>query len=43
LIAEGGAELVGCAVLVDQLTDTARDQLPPVRALLRGEDLPLPG
>jgi adenine phosphoribosyltransferase len=40
MIAEGGAELVGCAVLVDQLADTARDQLPPVRAVLRGTDLP---
>ena len=39
-LTEGGAELVGCAVLVDQLIDTVRDQLPPVRAVLRGAELP---
>jgi adenine phosphoribosyltransferase len=40
LVTECGAELVGCAVLVDDLADAARDQLPPVHGVLRGHELP---
>lgn len=38
-------DLIGVSVVVDELDDAARSQLPPVSALLRAAELPedLPG
>lgn len=40
LVAECGAELVGCGVLVDELTDQRRSEVGPVHALVRAAELP---
>lgn len=40
LIAECGAELVGCSVIVDELTDQRRSGVGPVHALVRAAELP---
>jgi adenine phosphoribosyltransferase len=40
LVGECGAELVGAAVIVDELADTARAELVPLHALLRADELP---
>jgi adenine phosphoribosyltransferase len=43
LIAECGAELAGCSVIVDELTDQGRSGIGPVHALVRAAELPVDG
>ena len=43
LIAECGATLAGCSVIVDELTDQRRSGIGPVHALVRAADLPADG
>lgn len=40
LVREVGAELVGIAVVVDELAEAVRPALPPVHGLVTGADLP---
>jgi adenine phosphoribosyltransferase len=40
LIEECGASYAGLSLLVDQLSDSARGSLAPVRAVVRGDELP---
>jgi adenine phosphoribosyltransferase len=40
LVREVGAELAGIAVVVDELAEMMRPQLPPVRSLVTAADLP---
>lgn len=40
LVTAAGGQLVALAVLVDQLSDPARDRLPPVHALVGAAELP---
>lgn len=40
LVAECGAELVGCGVIVDDLTDQGRSGIGPVHAVVRAAELP---
>ncbi|MBF4567578.1 phosphoribosyltransferase [Plantibacter sp. VKM Ac-2880] len=40
MVEELGAEVVSLVTMIDETTDVARRQLPPVRSLLRAADLP---
>jgi adenine phosphoribosyltransferase len=40
MISECGAELIGCSVIVDQMTDEVRSKIGRVEALLRADELP---
>lgn len=43
LLAECGATLAGCSVIVDELTDERRSELGPVHAIVRADELPADG
>ncbi len=40
LIAESGAHLVGCSIIVDQMTDQVRRDIGRVNAIVRADELP---
>jgi adenine phosphoribosyltransferase len=43
LVTAAGAEVVGCAVLIDELRSDVRPRLPAVHALVSGDELPVDG
>jgi hypothetical protein len=40
MISDCGAQLIGCSVIVDQMTDLLRHEIGRVNAVLRADELP---